>query len=396
MTFPEWINKDLSLALPQLLDHGEGQHLEFKESYPVNGYDLSREIAAFASSNPGTILIGITDEGGVKGLEDANTVVDRGRLCKRVEGVCSGNVRPAITPVIEFIKVEDAVVLAIVVPKGSDPVYYSNHTPYIRHLSSSRPAEPHEVIDRVRAWLISYLHVQQDEDEKGQFIASLTATVFDILIFGNEFEERCVNPWLGLLRNQLGSGGNELRNFATEDIAISEGLDGRLRSIADKLDSVVSHQLAMGDESWKILSKYVSDAVAEVQELKTEIIDPVRLSDHSEREVINQIQKSARDLADLNSRANAMVQNARIDDLQEKASVIGYSLLRASHFQLPGLGKEFVCKLQAIGHDLHLLEMGRHYKCTWQSTQQMLDRIHDLNNNLHTLLTPDLSPLPLQ
>ena len=396
MTYPKWISEDLSLELPKLLDQGEGQHLEFMERYPANGYALSREIAAFASSNPGIILIGITDDGGLKGLEDVNTAGGRDRLRQRVEGVCSNNVSPAITPEIEFVMEADEVVLAIKVSRGSEPVYYSNNTPYIRHLSSSRPAEPHEVIERVLAWHNSNPQVQQDEDEKVQLLSSPAQTVIDILIFGNEFEERCVNPWLGLLRNQLGSGGNELRNFATEDIAISEGLDGRLRSIADKLDSVVSHQLAMGDDSLKILSKYVSDAVAEVKELKTEIIDPVRLSDHSERVVINQIQKSARDLADLDCRANAMVQSARIDDLEETASDIGYSLLRASHFQLPGLGKEFVCKLQAIGHDLHLLEMGRHYKCTWQSIQQMLDRIHDLNNNLHTLLTPDLSPLPLQ
>ena len=35
-----------------MLDRGEGQHLEFMGSYPENGHELSKEIAAFASSKP--------------------------------------------------------------------------------------------------------------------------------------------------------------------------------------------------------------------------------------------------------------------------------------------------------------------------------------------------------
>ena len=59
MAKPEWINEALSEQLPLLRDRGEGQHLEFMISYPSNGNELSREIAAFASSNAGTILIGV-------------------------------------------------------------------------------------------------------------------------------------------------------------------------------------------------------------------------------------------------------------------------------------------------------------------------------------------------
>ena len=102
MAGPEWIDEALSRELPLLRDRGEGQHLEFMECYPENGYELSKEIAAFASSNPGTILIGVADDGSLVGLDDVDTPERRDRLCRRIEGVCSGNVRPAITPVVKF------------------------------------------------------------------------------------------------------------------------------------------------------------------------------------------------------------------------------------------------------------------------------------------------------
>ena len=70
--------------------------------YPDSGYELSREIAAFASSNAGTILIGVSDDGDLKGLPGLDTNTGRDTLLRRVEGVCSGNIRPAITPVVKF------------------------------------------------------------------------------------------------------------------------------------------------------------------------------------------------------------------------------------------------------------------------------------------------------
>ena len=48
----EWIDEMLSRELSLMRDRGEGQHLEFMGSYPKNGHELSKEIAAFASSNP--------------------------------------------------------------------------------------------------------------------------------------------------------------------------------------------------------------------------------------------------------------------------------------------------------------------------------------------------------
>jgi len=50
-----------------ILQQGEGYNLEFKESYNSN---LAKEICAMANANGGKILIGITDDGKIKPIND--------------------------------------------------------------------------------------------------------------------------------------------------------------------------------------------------------------------------------------------------------------------------------------------------------------------------------------
>jgi hypothetical protein len=50
---------------------------------------------------------------------------------------------------IDFEQHGQAWVARIEVPKGPEPVYFSNDKPYIRHGSTSRPAKPQEVAELV-------------------------------------------------------------------------------------------------------------------------------------------------------------------------------------------------------------------------------------------------------
>ena len=388
MPTPEWIDETLSRALPQLRESGEGQHLEFMLLYPDNGHELSREIAAFASSNSGTILLGVADDGTLVGLEGVETPEGRDRLCQRIEGVCSGNVRPAITPVVKFAVEGDAVVLAIEVPRGKQPIYYSKNSPYIRHLSRSRPAEPHEVVERVSEWLTSNPPAQSTEDASSLFLSSLAAAFIDVLIYGHEFEERCANSWMDDVRTQLGRAGEELRRLSTDDIAVEKGLDIQLRSMADKLDAAFSHRMSTGEDSWKTLTDYVADTVREASQVKAEHIDTVPLSAEANREITQKIRRSARELADLDSRAESIVEDARTENLQEAASHIGYSLLLVSHYQL-NAGMKFAEDLRVIGRELHLLETERLYMDGGQSMRRIVACVHNLNNRLQSLLTTE-------
>ena len=389
MCEPSWIDEALSRELPIMRDRGEGQHLEFMARYPENGYELSKEIAAFASSNPGTILMGVADDGSVAGLDDVDTPERRDRLCRRIEGVCSGHVRPAITPAIKFAKEGDAVVLAIEVPRGAQPVYYSRNTPYVRHLSRSRPAEPHEVIERVSEWLAQNPLAPATGDEDSRFLSSLAATLIEVLIFGGQFEKRKVNPWLDLVRTQLGSAGEELRRLASEDSAVNKGLEDRLRSIADKLDLAASHRLEMGGDSWKTLVGYVAGAVDEASQLKAEQIDTVSLSAQALQDIDDMIRRSARELADLDRRAELMANDGRIEELQDEASTIGRQLLTVSHYRLPEHRDGFADQLREIGDTLNLIETERLYMDGGQSVSRIVERVHDLHIQLQALLCPD-------
>lgn len=389
MPGPNWVDEVLSKELPLLRDRGEGQHLEFMARYPENGHELSKEIAAFASSNPGTILIGVADDGSLAGLDDVDTPEGRDRLCRRIEGVCSGNVRPAITPVVKFAKEGEAVVLAIEVPRGGQPVYYSRNTPYVRHLSRSRPAEPHEVIERVGEWLAKNPIAPTTDDAGSRFLSSLAATLIDVLIYGSELEERNVNPWLDLARTQLGSAGEELRRLASEDSALEKGLEDQLRSLADKLDATASHRLVLGGDSWKTLAGYVADAVKEANQLKAQHIDTVPLSAEAKSDIEEMIGRSARELSDLDRRAEAMASDGRVEELQEDASQIGHSLLIASHYRRLEQSEQFIEELREIGRSLHLLETERLYMDGGQSMRRIVKRLHDLNSNLQALLSAE-------
>ena len=383
MTTPEWIDESLSKQLPVLRDRGEGQRLEFMVKYPSNGNELSKEIAAFASSNAGTILIGVADNGALVGLGNVNTPQGRDSLCQRVEGVCSGNVRPAITPAVKFAKEENAVVLAIEVPRGTQPIYYNNHTPYVRHLSRSRPADPHEVIERIAEWLTrNPLAVPDSDDEGSRFLSTLATTLIDVLIYGNEFEERNVNPWLDLMRIQLGSAGDELRHLAAQDSAIEKGLRGKLHEIADKLEAAANHRLTLGGTSWRLLTGYVSDAVKEAATLKDQYIDTVPLSADARTGIADLVRRSARELSDLDRRAESMAGAGRVEELQETASKIGRSLLVAGHCQASEENRGYTADLHALGRALHLLETKQHYMDGGQSMRQIVQSVHDLNGDL--------------
>ena len=58
-----------------LLGEGEGSMLEYKESFSSS---FARELTAMANSAGGKILLGVRDDGSVKGIADSNRL--RGRI----------------------------------------------------------------------------------------------------------------------------------------------------------------------------------------------------------------------------------------------------------------------------------------------------------------------------
>ena len=89
---PGGADEEVSRQLPTLRSRGEGQHIEYMRSFPEQARDLGKEIAAFASSGGGRILIGVEDDGSLRGVLQIEDPAERDRLVKRVEGICRGTV----------------------------------------------------------------------------------------------------------------------------------------------------------------------------------------------------------------------------------------------------------------------------------------------------------------
>jgi predicted HTH transcriptional regulator len=144
MDVPSWADRDFSQTISKLREAGEGQKLEFKKEFPPQLHELCKEVASFATSGGGRILLGVADEGTLVGLPCIDAV-ERDALARRAQGSVGG-VRPTVNAAF-VVGIEDGkVVLCIeIAEKQNEPVFYYDHRPYVRDRSVSRPATPDEV-----------------------------------------------------------------------------------------------------------------------------------------------------------------------------------------------------------------------------------------------------------
>ncbi len=110
---------------------GESSVLEFKAE-KARSDSIAKEIAAFANTQGGTLLIGVMDDGTVEGVSDR-------RVEQRVVQICRNNVSPSLIPKIEFVEIDGKQVLAVEAPRGPNRPYKVKTSGkfYIRAGSSS-------------------------------------------------------------------------------------------------------------------------------------------------------------------------------------------------------------------------------------------------------------------
>lgn len=382
MSTPDWADPDLSSELASLCGRGESQEREFMREYPQKARDLAKEIAAFATSNGGTIVLGVADDGVIVGLQDAETAGDRDRLVRRVEGICRGTVRPAVTPTVSFAVHGDSVVMVVRVPNGSEPIYYVSNVPYMRHLTESRPAEPGEVLDLVRRWLDEGTNAPSPASE---FFSSLARVVVTLLTYGDQASERQVNPWLDEWRSIFDESAAELRVLAASSIAVERGMAEELQRLADAVDYVANLRLHMGCAPQ--LDAALANALTLTRQFKSDHIDPIPLSQESVSEVRSAIVECSRLLDALMSRADYLAQGGRVSELQDEASRIGERLVQLSYHNLDGIRTGLADELRQIATCLHLTETMRLYADGGRSLQAILDRIRESNSQLATVLS---------
>jgi ATP-dependent DNA helicase RecG len=354
MKFPPWADEQISQELPVLRSRGEGQTIEYKESFPSQARDLGKEIAAFATSGSGIILLGITDTGDLKGLENMDQAKERDKLIQRVQGICSGTVNPPITPKTSFAIEDGKTILIITVPKGPEPVYYCAEKPYVRHITESRPATPDEVKTLFKKWLDRRREgVDEEDTEESDFRSHLARSLFPILIYGEEVEERDSGIILDSLMAKFKGATFRLRDIASSEMAIKLGLPETLEELANKADQISTFTHALGKS--EKFTKLVQDAVDQAKNIKQSYIDNYPIPEKKREEIIKYIGNTNRFLHGLSERTIELGKNGRIYEVQQEAEQKGYWLLSWGLLNLDPVPKELRQELIDMAREIHLI-----------------------------------------
>ncbi|NWH06062.1 RNA-binding domain-containing protein [Desulfobacter latus] len=123
-----------------LIDQGENQFIEFKEQ-KVHPDSIAKEMAAFANTQGGTILIGVSDQSGICGVDDSKNWEEW------VANISRHNIIPAIQADCFIIEIDGKKIVTVDIPKGNDKPYQTNkNLYYIRIGSTSRVASQAELM----------------------------------------------------------------------------------------------------------------------------------------------------------------------------------------------------------------------------------------------------------
>ncbi|KAF0096531.1 MAG: Aaa-4 family protein [Rhodospirillaceae bacterium] len=379
-SLPTWADADFSRQLPTIAAIGEQQNVEFKERLPAQVRDLAKEIAAFATSNAGTILLGITDSGEIVGLSDCQTQDGRAQLIQRLEGLCANIIRPTTTPSFRFGVIENHVVLALQVPKGDAPLYYVGNVPYLRQLTAARPAEPFEVIDLVLAWHRAR-NPESSESPTAAFVSRVAILVNDVLVHACELTDRQVNPWLDECRSTLAFLAQTSRDLAANPPEDCSDLSPSLEALSAALDRVAHQRLTL-NSGWSEMEAAASAATEQAQEIRKRWVDTTRIDPESIAGVRDVVRTTQRKLTGLASRLEEMDDQNRLDEARSEAANYGLFLLKAATFGV-GLGAPpRLAELLKIGRQLREIETRQIYMDGGQSVRKIMEDIRDASERL--------------
>ena len=127
-----------------IIKKGESTYIEFKEER-IKPNDLAGEIVSFANMEGGTIIIGVSDDGAIKGvsIEDIE---------EKIMNICRNNCIPGIIPIYQEVAIDDAKVVVLTIPKGVNKPYYTvDNKYYIRVGTTKRIATREELMRLIQA-----------------------------------------------------------------------------------------------------------------------------------------------------------------------------------------------------------------------------------------------------
>jgi predicted HTH transcriptional regulator len=109
--------------LIKTIKKGEDSKTQFKER--IDSIDaLAAEICAFANTQGGRIIVGVTDKGELLGVDAIQ------RLNHTISNAASGKLEPPLSVTTENILCQDKLVVIINIPRGENKPYAANRTDY--------------------------------------------------------------------------------------------------------------------------------------------------------------------------------------------------------------------------------------------------------------------------
>ncbi|MFG6433591.1 helix-turn-helix domain-containing protein [Roseateles sp. LYH14W] len=372
MPVPPWADGQLTADLKHLCAQGETQELEYKSALPKQVSDLAAEIAAFSSSNPGQILLGVADDGSVVGLAACDSQTARDQLAERVAGICR-LVKPSVHPVLKWAVEGEMVVCVLQIPKGPAPMYYVGHRPYVRRLTSSRPAEPDEVIEAVRAFLANGEPPKQQDPEATKVRSETASTLGEIMRWSDlDLKDRELNPWAEYWLSEGRDLATGLRRIAAQERAEELGLTSPLRKAAAAIEKVVRHPRALG--GGHEFDALIEEAGNAAREMHSEHIAHIKLDSATEKQLASQISSLYRRMLDSWRLAAEDPFTDAFDDAIKEASVVGRALHEWSFYPSGLFAGQRGPELREIAKELEALRLVSIYLDGGDSQRKVIAR----------------------
>jgi ATP-dependent DNA helicase RecG len=249
-------------------------------------------------------------------------------MLRRVEGICHGMVKPSVTPVVLYCLEEGKTVVVIDVPAGVEPVYYCNNVPYLRHLTQSRPAEPHEVVELIRQWLAE----AGSTDPLAYAIANAWANT---TLYADDLDDWYNKPHFDRMRVQFDAAARTLRVASNSDRAAQEGVSAGLRDCAVPLERAVNWSPAMGQGPWDEFKSFVASARSCIDELRNKFVLTHPTPPDLVAATTVRVREYTREALDLRSRMPEAIATGRYEEIAEDLSLSGFHLYHAVALGLP-------------------------------------------------------------
>lgn len=106
------------MNIKRLILGGEGVNLDFKKTIS-SSEKIAKTLVAFANNQGGKLLIGVADDGAIKGVKSEDE--EKYMIDKAAHIFC----KPAIEPKFEEVYVDDKLILVVDIPKSDTKPHYA-------------------------------------------------------------------------------------------------------------------------------------------------------------------------------------------------------------------------------------------------------------------------------